>query len=252
MGTLNTPGRGDCLPRDDAPGDMFAVFEDSSVDLIPRSEWKAAAKAIVQQESLVRMIKNQGQEGSCASNATAQAMEMVYNRQRGIEGWVELSAMSLYKRVGRSSQSGSTIGSNLREVRDIGILPSNSDRNKRVFKHTFPPRGWNNQYPSGWKYTANMFRVTEWFDITSFDGFVTALLMGFPVVYGRAGHAICGVRPEYRYGKWHIRYANSWDDDWGDEGFGWDSESFISKAIASYGAFAPRVTTNIIQPKVKK
>jgi len=248
----NVVGRGDCLPRDDKPGDVFSVFEDSKVDIIPRSEWKEASLAIRTQVNLVKKIKDQGNEGSCASNATAQAAEIIFNKQSGVDNWIELSAMSLYKRVGRDPNSGSTVSSNLREIRDVGILPVNNDKNKRRFVHTFPPRGFYTKYPRGWQETAKQFRVTEWWDITSFDGFVTALLTGSPVVYGRSGHAICGVIPEYVDRGWYIKYANSWGN-WGDNGFGLDSESFISRAIASYGAFAPRVTTELEDnlPKVE-
>ena len=240
---VDSDGRGDCLPRGDKCGDTFPVYE-SRVDPIPRNEWRDAAEAIRGQESLVQKIKNQGREGSCASNAAAQAMEMLYVSQGGERHWVELSAISLYKRVGRNPDSGSTIDSNLRELKRVGILPRDNAANRNRFDHTMPPRGFYTNYPAGWELTAAKFRVLEWWDIQTFDGMISAMLRGYPIVYGRAGHAICGVRPVLRNGLWHIKYANSWGD-WGDNGFGYDSELYVSGAIASYGAWSPRVTTEL-------
>ena len=241
---VDTPGRGDCHYRDDKPGENFELFCNSS-EVIPRSEWREAAEAIRGQETLVQKIKDQGQEGSCASNAAGQALEMVYVSQGGEKSWVELSAMSLYKRVGRSPQSGSTINSNLRELKETGMLPVSNPANRERFEHTFPPRGFGNAYPRDWERTAKLFRVTEWLDIESFDEFVSALLQGWPVVYGRKGHAICGARPVLRNGIWHIKYANSYGK-WGDNGFGYDSERLLSNStIRNYGAWAPRVTTEL-------
>ncbi|QDU97540.1 C1 family peptidase [Lignipirellula cremea] len=236
---INIPGRGDCLPRSDHCGDLFQVLEDA-VPVIDRSEWEDRFQQLPDLALLVRKIKNQGQEGSCASNATVQAYEIVLNQQFGLRQWVEFSAMSLYKRVGRTAGGGSMISDNLQQLSQKGILPLTTDANQRRFPHTHPATGFGRSLPSGWEATARKFRAPEWFDIRSFDGFMSALLLGFPVVYGRAGHAICGVRGERRDGQWRVKYANSWGAQWGDHGFGYDSESFISGAISSYGAFAVR------------
>jgi len=234
----DAPGRGDCLPRVDACGDLFAVFEDA-VPVIPRGEWRGLFESLPDLSRLVKKIKNQGQEGSCASNATVQAYEIVFNLQFGVRRWIEFSAMSLYKRVGRTAQSGSVVGDNLKEIRDRGILPVDNPENRARFDCVHPATGFGRRLPSNWEETAAQFRAVEWFDISSFDGFMTALLLGYPVVYGRAGHAICGVRGVERSGAWHVKYANSWGP-WGENGYGYDSERFISGAIRSYGAFAIR------------
>jgi hypothetical protein len=164
----------------------------------------------------------------------------------GLKHWVEVSPISIYRWVTPGPGSGSTISDNLKQLRDVGMLPVNSDSNREVLRkvglpesHVLATTGYSQRFPDGWKDTAKFFRAAEWYDISSFDGFVSAILEGFPVCYGRAGHAICGVRVVKRNGVWTIKYANSWGN-WGEGGYGYDSESYIAGAIRSYGAWALR------------
>jgi len=231
-----------CLPRTDRLGASWPIYEDQ-VDTIPRSEWPAlAAQQDRSLQPLVRKIKDQGQEGSCASNACSGAAEAITVKQFGIEAWIELSAMSLYKRVASSAQSGSTINDNIREISTRGILPTDTPQNKARFAHTHPNTGFGRSLPTDWEVTANRFRILEWFDVASMDGFVSAILRGAPVFYGRAGHAIFAVSVKTENGIWYLKYANSWGE-WGEDGFGYDSESFVRGSIQSYGAVAPRVVS---------
>lgn len=230
-------------------GDKQPTFEDA-IQTIPRSQWQAEIERIdagqIHTEHLITRIYNQGQEGSCVSNATAQAHEIIQARQYGKDRVVHLSAISLYKRCGRSPGSGSMVNDNLDEMVSTGILPLNNDANKAKFKHVFPATGFYTSYPDGWKETAKLFRGAEWFDIRSLDGFITALILGYPVVYGRAGHSICAVRPKMESGRLTVMYANSWGS-WGQgagdftSGFGHDSESMIRSGAG--WAFALRSVT---------
>jgi hypothetical protein len=95
---------------------------------------------------------------------------------------VRFSPMSLYKRVGADAASESTIESNLIEMRERGILPQDTPGNRDLFDHVHPEHGLHRRLPRGWEKIARMFRLTEWFDIESVDGMVTALLRGWPVV----------------------------------------------------------------------
>jgi len=241
----SAPFANGCLPRDDKVGSVFPVLEDSGIDIYQRNDWEELLEQAMSLEVLIGQIKDQGQEGSCASQATAQAMEIVWNLQHGQQSWVPLSPMSLYKRVGSSASSGSTIASNLVATRDVGILPLNTQANKEQFEHTHPAIGWNASLPSGWKNTAKKFRVTEWYDIASIDGLITAIINGWPVVYGRQVHAICSVLARWNRDRKiaEIKYANSWSPSWGDNGYGWDSEKVLRPAIPQYGAFCVRQVT---------
>lgn len=239
----DVPGRGDCLMRDDLFGSEFRVYEDTHATY-PRSQWEQLLTEHAGLESLVKKIKNQGNEGSCASNATCQCFEIAWNMSMGTKHWIEMSPISIYRWVASGPSSGSTISGNLRQLRDVGCLPVDTADNKAILKaagrpesHVLKTTGYSQSFPGNWKDTAKFFRALEWYDINSFDGFVSALLEGFPVCYGRAGHAICGVRLVKRDGQWTIKYANSWGN-WGEAGYGYDSESYISNAIQSYGAWA--------------
>ena len=245
-----------CMPRTDLCGSIFPCWEDTSPIMIPRDKWEALSAELDRDLSaLVAKIKNQKSEGTCASNATTQALEIVLNLALSLNLWIEFSPISIYRWIAPGPGTGSTISDNLVQLRDTGALPVDSPRNRAILTEAGIPLkllqavGYSQSFPDDWKSVASLFRMVEWFDIRSFDGFASCLLAGLPVVYGRAGHAICGARLVRKDGKWYVKYANSWGD-WGDNGFGYDSESYISSAISSYGAFAVRATT-LPDPLVK-
>jgi len=228
------------LPRASKPGDGRFPLASSRFEAIPRSMWKEKIESHKPLTPLVGKIKDQNGEGSCAGNAAVKCGEIVWNFQLGMKRQVELSAMSLYKRTGSGPNSGSNIDSNLTEFMNRGVLPVDNARNRELFKHVHPAIGWRHRLPEGWTSTAAFFVVVEWLDITTYDELITALLLNMPVCYGRSGHAICGVDPVWHNNSAVVKYANSWHESWGDEGFGYDSERAIGGYIRSYGAWACR------------
>jgi hypothetical protein len=241
-----------CQVRDDLVGESFPLFEDAFT-LYPESEWAQRIARIEQSagwlERVVAEIMNQGREGSCASNATVQAQQVIEAIQAGRNHVVLKSAISLYKQVGRSAGSGSTIGGNLRALAKVGILPRTVSANER-FAHTMPHPGFSRRYPGGWETTAAKFRAEEWFEVTSLAGMVTACLMGFPCVYGRDRHAIVLIRVTMQNGRLVGVYANSWGD-WGAtlngmRGFGFDSRLKLTTGASRYGCFALRATRTVL------
>lgn len=186
---------------------------------------------------LVSRIYDQGQEGACASNATAQAHEIVQAQQYGIDAVVHLSAISLYKRV-RLQGGGSFIDDNWEELNSRGILPLDTPENREEFgDYCMPNVGKSLPFPSGWEGTGKLFAGLEATPINSVRGLKTAML-SHPVVVGRDGHAICYCRLMRDRGRHVAKYANSWNQRWGDNGFGYDSESKI--ASSARWAFALR------------
>jgi len=197
-------------------GEFMAAF-----DLIPRSEWP---RLIQQQGDLTRLdpyIRNQGNEGSCVGNGAAAAFDRCQAIQHG--KIVRTSAMSLYKRIGRSAGSGAYVGDALTELKERGILPLTGEAG---FTHTHPATGFSKALPSGWESTASQFKVGEFWKISTFDEAATALFLGYGVVYGRARHCICGWQIVQDGGRWLLKYKNSWGA-WGENGFGYDSESYL-------------------------
>jgi len=216
--------------------------------LLPERQWQGAIEKIdaggAWLESLLVEIKNQGQEGSCTSNATTAGHQCIQAKQYGKKNVIVMSAMSLYKRVARSASSGSMLSDNLDELNERGALPQNTAANKTRFEHTFPATGFSTQYPSGWEKTAKLFVSVEAFVLQSLAELVTACVNGFPIVVGRQGHSILYVRPVWRNGQVNFMYANSWDYDWGfaaggfPGGFGLDSLGVVKQSAG--WAFALR------------
>lgn len=227
------------------PAEGEPIFEDA-IPVIPRDQWPTLIKAIDDAggglDLLVTRIYDQKSEGSCVSNATCQGMEIAQARRRGKANVVHLSAISVYQEVAGGPNTGSMVSSNLKQIMTYGALPLKSPENDAIFKHTMENTGFYTRKPQGWQETAKRFRAHEVFDVRSYDGFITALLKGYPVVYGRSGHSICAVRPVYKGNQLYVRYANSWRSDWGENGFGYDSESKI-RAGASW-AFAVRTVVD--------
>ncbi len=210
------------LTAEDSFGAAAPSFEDN-IPVIPREKWDSLINLIGDNgaDTLVTRIYNQGRDPSCTSNATCQATEVIEQLKWGKP--VKKSAMSLYRRVGGPG-SGSTVSDNLDELVNRGVLPLTCPENAH-YKHTMANSGYTN-LPSGWEETARLFKGNEYFVIKSTDGFYSALFYGYPVIYGRAGHAICAVKVVKKNGGYYVKYANSWGD-WGDHGFGYDSESMI-------------------------
>ena len=191
-------------------------------------------------DRLVTRIYNQKKEGSCVANACAQAHEINQALQVGKDKVIHLSAISLYKRIGRSASSGAMVSNGIKEMKSRGILPLNNAANKKAFDVTMPNTGFSTRFPNNWEATGAMFTGLEVTPIRSLGGLLSALCDMHPVIVGREGHSICYTRPMWQKNRYLVKYANSWGN-WGDEGFGYDSLSQIKKS-AKY-AFALRSVT---------
>lgn len=234
------------LPRDDTPG-SFADFYADNLDVIPRSEWRDML-GVHDYEAYARQLNThitRQTMGSCASHATANIWERLHSESMGTIKAIQLSPLSLYKRVGRSPNSGSTLSANIREASTRGILPLDNEANRSKYDHVWPENEWGRSLPSGWESTAKLFQITEWFEARSFDEVFSALLYFLPVYYGRAGHAIMGAFPAYENGTFGIGYENSWGSSWGDGGYGFDTERFVSGSFSGYGCFIPRLAKRL-------
>jgi hypothetical protein len=197
-------------------------------------------------EFLVTRVYNQGREGSCVANAAAQAHEVIQAKQYGRDRVTPLSAISLYKRIGRSAGSGAMVSDGLKESSTRGILPLDTPENRARFAHVMPATGFGQSFPQGWTETAAKFRIVEWLVCRSVEELLSAGINGHPACVGRSGHSISYLRLTMRPGRLASLYVNSWGS-WGfgagymPSGFGADSESLIRSS--SRWAYAVRAIT---------
>lgn len=232
---------------------MCRSFADAE-PLIPESEWRTwyerikAANAFT--SNLITRIFAQLNEGSCVGNAWLQFLQTMFARQFGKENVVQMSAISGYKQIGSSPNSGANIADALECGRDVGALPLDTPENRvRFGEHVMPHTGFRNAFPSGWKDTAKHFRFHEFFIIRNRNELFSALLRGFPVLVGRAGHSILYLDLVWDGSRWLTRYVNSWGE-WGDAagdfsyGFGYDS----SRLFDSSARYAWTARSVIVPP----
>jgi hypothetical protein len=182
---------------------------------------------------------------NCVANAFAQSNEIIQALQYGRDNVVHLSAMSLYKRIGRSASSGAMVSDGVAEMVKRGILPLDDEANRAKYgSAVMPNTGWRTPFPSNWEATAKLFRGHEYFIIRNSRELFTALCRQYPVVVGRAGHSICYVRPMKQNGRRVVKYANSWGN-WGDNGYGYDSQRLYDQSAR----WAVAVRSTVSRPK---
>lgn len=215
-------------------------FYDEREELVPESRWQELSDMLDESnaglEWLVTRIYNQGREGSCVGNAACQAMEVVQAMQAGKDAVVPLSAISLYKRIGRSPSSGAYVPDALEEGQSRGVLPLDTPENRAKYgAHVMPHTGFHTPWPAGWESTAAKLKIGEAPIHRSLASLVSAGFKGHPAIVGRDGHSICYLRPKYRNGQLGFLYVNSWGP-WGfgaggfSAGFGWDSLRMVQQS----------------------
>ena len=104
--------------------------------------------------------------------------------------------------------------------------------------HVLRAVGYHQHFPTGWQETARQFKIDEFYELDGVDEMFSAQLMGFDILYGRAGHAIHGVDTVKYRGSHAAKYDNSWSGRWGDNGFGYDTYNYLRNRIGRYGAYA--------------
>lgn len=210
-----------CLPRKSKFGECCKPMADE-IEVIPRDQWPALIANGVSLRPHVKTVLDQDGVGSCATESTTQSV-MIGRSVAGVPH-VLLNPWSIYRVTSGGSDRGSNIDANLEFARDNGILPE-----------SYWPRskGWRATPPAGWKAVAAQYRIKEFYDIATVEEAGTALLLGFPVVFGWNGHSCCLttlLSPTV------AEYINSWGE-WGDEGFG---KVNLASINFGYGLFAVR------------
>ena len=189
---------------------------------IPKSEWPAwVARFPVTR--LAKSIRNTTKQtmGSCVGHAAANEIEAGCYHMGGDWLFRRISGMSMYKRIGRSANSGAYIPDAAREIFSRGILPVTGE----PYPHTFAQdTGWNVAMPSGWETTGRMWKALVYTTDDEESGFRIGMDCRLGRQIGRSSHSICA--GGYTGRTWW--YENSWGTGWGDFGksIGYDSRFY--------------------------
>jgi len=220
------------------PEELLASFgaipwydEICASDMVPKDQWKTRAAAIRDDlRRTVAQIYSQGKTSACVGFSAAQACETTFTRTYGIKHRVALSGMSVYDRIGNSLMSGAYIPDGIACLQKDGPLPLDTPENRAKYPVCFPGLSYKWKRPSGWEDVAAMFKVTKAAKASGKEMIASAMLKKRTGIYGRSRHAVPPVYLDFDGNSPMLAYANSWGD-WGDEGFGYDSERVFSDLI---------------------
>lgn len=223
--------QGELLGSIDLPPDLYREAMDAAVNIkslpgfqpIPKSEWSQWTSRFPITR-LVKSIRNTTEQtmGSCVGHACANGMELGTYQMCGDLFFRRISGMSMYKRIGRSPNSGAYIPDAADEIFRRGILPVTGE----PYPHTFSQDGnWSTALPSGWETTAALWKAAVYFVSDQESGFRQRMDCRLGHQFGRSSHSIIGFAVTAS-GKW--AYENSWGTRWGDLGksIGYDSNFY--------------------------
>lgn len=201
-------------------------------EMVPRSQWQALAMAIrADLRATVAEIYSQGRTSACVGFGTAQAVETFLNRTYGRKNRVALSGMSVYDQIGSTLMSGAMISDGMAFAEEVGPLPLDTPENRRRYPVCFPGLDYRWSRPAGWKNTAGLFRVTKAAKAQGSEMIASALLKRRTGIVGRSRHCVPYVYLDFSGSSPVAAYANSWTPDWGDAGFGYDSERVFGSLV---------------------
>jgi hypothetical protein len=200
------------------------------------------------------IVENQSRQGACAGHSLSSVLEWIYVVIQGKPEWFQLSrAMGYYETQrldGIRGDSGSTIGGGVRLAKTVGLC------REELWKY---PSNYNPARPQNYQAVladAKHYVVGSSVAITSYDGYRTFLGAGLGGIHqgiawnssvdrplvesysgsGGGGHSICALCLSERVDKNGEPYAwilNSWDNNWGQNGWAEWSPTAIRQMLQS-------------------
>jgi len=225
------------------PAEMSDAPSFSSDWLVPRDEWKDRIEQAEREKTALPFFRkarnNQAPESSCVHNSAEVVRDTMRNKQIGEKWSVKCSPMSSYCRVTTRRGSGSTMWGALQilkaGVRGNGQLPEKNPRNIAMFgdfcvhqNTPFISSNGRNYFKAGWEEIAQWFTVVEWYAIESYEQFVSALIRGWGVCYGRSVHSIAGLQAVWNKNQAICKYLDSYGHGRGEDGYLFDSPRMMN------------------------
>jgi hypothetical protein len=203
----------------------FQKFRDT-IKVVPKKDWKVVSRQDVFDAS---WIEDQNGYSSCVSESTCSGVEksIFLNTQSR----VRLSRGVLYAQINGGRDQGAFITDALDRMKDTGTCLWETSGRTPFFKNQIPREAWDE---------AKRFTISEAYHLTSFEEMMSAIQLGYLVVfgfmvgsatdrldqYGVAGHVRgpgnhavhadgCNLLPD---GRWVLDMVNSWSVRWGRQG----------------------------------
>lgn len=227
-----TEGFKGCLPRISKVGDgLFPVLgEPGTPPLVDPSEWEKWRETSFAPHVWHKIT--QAKQNSCTGCACAGVM--ITSREARDLPRIIFSQASIYgfedsDLTPRRRDNGMNIDVALQILQNVGICSVDI-----IEQYDWAGYG-RGTWPDDWKEHAKQNRIVEAWDCPTGEHIVSAVMRGFPVVYGSKGHAVCRIG-------WRLD-LNSWPD-WADRGIGqWANDRELDEGAKHYGAWALRVVS---------
>lgn len=213
-------------PNRDGYGYGDAADPFNSDLLIPEHEWQGRIEEKEEQKSNVSNLlksngikpKNQKQVPYCWIFCVTRAVE-IRRFQTGAP-FVSLSPASAGAQIKNFQEVGGWPKEGIEFVAEHGLVPSSLWDDTAIDRNLLTPEA---------KAEALKYRATEWMELKPRNKaqLVSCLLRNIPVAVGlnHWGHAVVCVDAVWLNGQVAVRFENSWDYSWGDEGYGVLAES---------------------------
>lgn len=198
-------------------------------------------------------ICDQGSFGSCNGWAAASSLSRA-RRLRGIDDGLILSGSFVYSRVNGGRDRGSILEDGMRALQEYGAPPANLVTPSMIYPQ---------QQPKSAAAEAEKHKGFQCFAVQTKQGLRTALAAGYPCIAavhvgsrfddlrngvcgvdnGVGNHAVCIDDLVLRNGAEYFDMANSWGDDFGDNGRGYLTWDHFAQTFPKHVFYAVPTTS---------